>query len=134
MFNKLRLSDARPRTISLRRLRIASPAIDLHLLQTPPHDPSRQAEKKPPGDGATNGLPIDAEVAGNGGNRQALSMKIQNHHEFPEFDHRAAPSRQREQHRRVGRRRACQGSFWKARHYENWGIFKCHFWGELIRR
>jgi hypothetical protein len=63
-----------------------------------------------------------------------LSMKIQNHHEFPEFDHRAAPSRQREQHRRVGRRRACQGSFWEARHYENWGIFKCHFWGELIRR
>jgi hypothetical protein len=50
MFNKLRLSDARPRTISLRRLRIASPAIDLHLLQTPPHDPSRQAEKKPPVD------------------------------------------------------------------------------------
>jgi hypothetical protein len=89
---------------------------------------------QPLGDGATNGLPIDAEVAGNGGNRQALSMKIQNHHEFPEFDHRAAPSRQREQHRRVGRRRACQGSFWKARHYENWGIFKCHFWGELIRR
>jgi transposase len=29
----------------------------------------------------------------------------------------------RAQHRRVGRRRACQGSFWKARHYENWGIF-----------
>jgi hypothetical protein len=56
-----------------------------------------------------------------------LSMKIQNHQEFPEFDHRAAPSRQREQHRRVGRRRACQGSFWKAPHYENWGIFKCHF-------
>ncbi len=27
-------------------------------------------------------------------------MKIQNHYEFPEFDHRAAPSRQREQHRR----------------------------------
>ena len=27
-------------------------------------------------------------------------MKIQNHYEFPEFDHRAVPSRQREQHRR----------------------------------
>src|ERR1700719_5047816 len=82
---------------------------------------------QPLGDGATNGLPIDAEVAGNGGNRQALSMKIQNHHEFPEFDHRAAPSRQREQHRRVGRRRACQGSFRKARHYENWGISNAIF-------
>jgi hypothetical protein len=45
-------------------------------------------------------------------------MKIQNHREFPEFDHRAAPSRQREQHRRVGRRRACQGSFPEARHQE----------------
>jgi hypothetical protein len=27
-------------------------------------------------------------------------MKIQNHYKFPEFDHRAVPSRQREQHRR----------------------------------
>ena len=31
---------------------------------------------KPLGDSATNGLPIDAELAGNGGNRQALLMKI----------------------------------------------------------
>jgi hypothetical protein len=51
---------------------------------------------QPPGNGATHGFPIDAPLAGNGGNRQALSMKIQNHHEFPEFDHRAAPSRQKE--------------------------------------
>jgi hypothetical protein len=30
-------------------------------------------------------------------------------------------------------RRACQGSCWLAGHQENWGIFKRHFWGELIR-
>ena len=29
---------------------------------------------------------------------QPLPMKFQDHHEFPEFDHRADPSRQGDQH------------------------------------
>ena len=52
-----------------------------------------------------------------------LSMKIQNHHEFPEFDHRAAPSRQREQHRCNSRRPTSQGMPWKVGRHENWGNF-----------
>jgi|GEM_PF-1954657 hypothetical protein len=50
---------------------------------------------EPLGNGAMHGFAIDAELASNGGNRQALPMKIQNHHEFPEFYHRDAPSSQR---------------------------------------
>src|SRR6266566_6597356 len=59
-------------------------------------------------------------------------MKIQNHDEFPKLDHRTAPS------------------FWAERDWVvdsppvprvalgtggtiNWGIFKRHFWGELLR-
>jgi hypothetical protein len=74
------------------------------------------------------------ELASNGGNRQALPMKIQNHHEFSKFDHLAAPSHQREEHRRSWWPPGLPDLVLEARHYENWGIFKCHFWGELIRR
>src|SRR5271166_3851885 len=34
----------------------------------------------------------------------------------------------------VGRHRPRQSSSWEARRHENWGIFKRHFWGELLRR
>jgi hypothetical protein len=62
------------------------------------------------------------ELASNGGNRQALPMKIQNHHEFPKFDHRAAPS-PKEKSMPPGLPELVLGG----RHYENWGIFKCRF-------
>ena len=38
-------------------------------------------------------------VDGNGSNFQALPMKFQDHDEFSEFDHHAAPSRHKEKHR-----------------------------------
>ncbi len=33
-------------------------------------------------------LAVEAELAGDGRDRQALAMEIKDHHEFPEFDHR----------------------------------------------
>ena len=79
-----------------------------------------------------NGLAIHAELAGDRRDCQSLSMKIKNHDDFPKLDHRSAPS------------------FWAERDWVidsppiprarpgmggtiNWGIFKRHFWGELLR-
>src|SRR5262249_8875002 len=84
------------------------------------------------GDASANGLAIHAELAGDRRDRQSLSMKIKNHDDFPKLDHRSAPS------------------FWVERDWVidsppiprarpgdggtiNWGIFKRHFWGELLR-
>jgi len=52
-----------------------------------------------PGDVFADRLAIQSGLAGDGGDLQALPMKFQDHHEFPKSDHRAAPSRQGEQHR-----------------------------------
>src|SRR6516225_1181456 len=84
------------------------------------------------GDASANGLAIHAELAGDRRDCQSLSMKIKNHDDFPKLDHRSAPS------------------FWAERDWVidsppiprarpgmggtiNWGIFKRHFWGELLR-
>ena len=32
------------------------------------------------------------------------------------------------------RRPVFQGAPWNTGRHDNWGIFKCHNWGELIRR
>ena len=45
-------------------------------------------------------LAVHAKLAGDRRDGQSLPVKFQDHHEFPEFDHRAAPSRQGEKHRR----------------------------------
>jgi hypothetical protein len=44
-------------------------------------------------------LAIDAKVIGDGRDRQALPMQIQDHHDLPKLDHRFVPSRSRGQHR-----------------------------------
>ena len=44
------------------------------------------------GNASANGLAIEAELAGDCRDRQALSMKIKNHDDFPKLDHRTAPS------------------------------------------
>ena len=60
-------------------------------------------------DAAADRLAVHAELAGDRRNGQSLPMKVQDHHEFPEFDHRAAPSRQGEQHRDDSRRLTSRG-------------------------
>ena len=45
------------------------------------------------------GLAIQSGLAGDGRDLQALPVEFQDHHDFPEIDHRAAPSRQGDQHR-----------------------------------
>jgi hypothetical protein len=45
---------------------------------------------------------------------------IQNHHEFPEFDHRAAPSRQSKEHHKLP-------PVLPELVLGGWGIFKCYF-------
>ena len=60
-------------------------------------------------------------------------MQIQNHHEFPEFDHQPLPPAEGRSIGESVRRPGFQGMPWKPGRHENWGIFKCHKWGELIR-
>ena len=60
--------------------------------------------------------------------------KFQDHDELPKFDHRAAPSRQREQHRRIGAPPTSRGMPRKAGSHENWGKFEAHKWGEFNAR
>ena len=38
-----------------------------------------------------HGLSVDADLPGDGANRQALAMQIQDHDELPKFDHRVLP-------------------------------------------
>jgi len=60
-------------------------------------------------------------------------MEFQNHDEFPEFDHQPLPPAKGIS---IGDSRRCpafQGAPWNAGHHHNWGIFKCHKWGELTR-
>ncbi|HEY5161565.1 MAG TPA: ATP-binding protein, partial [Terriglobales bacterium] len=60
-------------------------------------------------------------------------MQVQDHHEFPEFDHRAAPPAKRSSigdGAMPGLPRAHPGNI---RLHENWRIFKRHFWGECTR-
>jgi len=59
-------------------------------------------------------------------------MKIKNHDDFPKLDHRTAPSFWAEQDwvidsPPIPRARPGTGDT------INWGIFKRHFWGELLR-
>ena len=63
---------------------------------------------------------------------QPLPVKIQDHDELPQLDHRP-PSRHCGRDHRTTRRPASRGAPRKAGHH-TWGIFKRRFWGESLRR
>src|SRR6185437_12540565 len=46
---------------------------------------------QPFGDVGPDGLSVDAGLPGDGADRQALAMQIQDHDELPKFDHRVLP-------------------------------------------
>ena len=78
-----------------------------------------------------DGLSIDAELPGDGADREALAMQIQDHDEFPKFDHRVLPPASGRSIGDSARRPAIPGMPGMAGSHENWGNFKCHKWGEL---
>jgi hypothetical protein len=69
---------------------------------------------------AFSNLCFEPELAGDRRDRQALSMKIKNHDDFPKFDHRTAPSFSAERD-------------WVIGDTINWGIFQRRFSGVLLR-
>ena len=60
-------------------------------------------------------------------------MQIQNHDELPKFDHRVLPPASRRNLGDSARPPAMPGMPGTAGSHKNWGIFKCHKWGELLR-
>jgi hypothetical protein len=60
-------------------------------------------------------------------------MQIQDHDEFPKFDHRALPPAYGRSIGDSASPPAIRGMPRTAGSHENWGIFKCHKWGELLR-
>jgi hypothetical protein len=50
---------------------------------------------QPFGDVGPDGLSVDADLPGDGAHGQALAMQIQDHDEFPKFDHRVLPPARR---------------------------------------
>ena len=76
-------------------------------------------------------LAIEPELAGDRRDRQSLSMKIKNHHDFPSLTTAPLPRFGQaglgDQFAAIPRARPGDGGT------INWGIFKRHFWGELLR-
>jgi hypothetical protein len=60
-------------------------------------------------------------------------MQIQDHDEFPKFDHRVLPPASRRSLGDSVRPPAIPGMPGMAGSHENWGNFKCHKWGECGR-
>ena len=60
-------------------------------------------------------------------------MQIQDHAELPKFDHRVLPPVSRRSLGDSARPSAVPGMPGTAGSHENWGNFKCHKWGELLR-
>jgi hypothetical protein len=60
-------------------------------------------------------------------------MQIQNHDEFPKFDHRVLPPARRRSLGDSARPPTIPGMPGTIGSHENWGNFKCHKWGELLR-
>jgi hypothetical protein len=88
---------------------------------------------EPLGNVGSDGLSVDADLTRDRADGQTLAMQIQDHDEFPKFDHRAL-------HPACGKSigdsaspPTSQGMPWMAGSHENWGIFKCHKRGELLR-
>ena len=60
-------------------------------------------------------------------------MQIQDHDELPKFDHRVLPPASRRNLGDSARPPAIPGIPRMVGSHENWGIFKGHKWGELLR-
>src|ERR1700750_213711 len=60
-------------------------------------------------------------------------MQIQDHDEFPKFDHRVLPPASRRSLGDSARPPTIPGMPGIVGSHENWGKFKCHKWGELLR-
>ena len=60
-------------------------------------------------------------------------MQIQDHDEFPKSDHRALPPARRRSLGDSARLPTIPGMPGMVGSHENWGKFKCHKWGELLR-
>ena len=88
---------------------------------------------QPFGDVGPDGLSVDADLPGDGADRQALAMQIQDHDEFPKFDHRVLPPASRRTLGDSVRPPATPGMPGMAGSHENWGNFKCHKGGECGR-
>ena len=80
-----------------------------------------------------HGLSVDADLPGDGADRQALAMQIQDHDELPKFDHRVLPPAKRGSLGDSARSPTIPGMPGMVGSHENWGNFKCHKWGELLR-
>ncbi len=81
----------------------------------------------------TAGLSVDADLPGDSADRQALAMQIQDHDELPKFDHRVLPPASRRSLGDSARPPTIPGMPGMVGSHENWGNFKCHKWGELLR-
>src|SRR5262249_32944346 len=81
---------------------------------------------QPAGDALANGVAIETELASN--RRDPLWVKIENHDDFPKLDHRIL-DRAGLGDRFAAHPRARPGD----RRHDQLGIFKPHFWGELLR-
>src|SRR6516225_11708606 len=81
---------------------------------------------QPFGDVGPDGLSIDAGQPGDGANRQALPMQIQDHDELPKFDHRVLPPASWRSLGDSARPPTIPGMPGMVGSYENWGNFKCH--------
>ena len=60
-------------------------------------------------------------------------MQIQDHDKLPKFDHRVLPPASRRSLGDLARPPAIPGMPGMVGSHENWGNFKCHKWGELLR-
>jgi hypothetical protein len=60
-------------------------------------------------------------------------MQIQDHDEFPKFDHRALPPATGRTIGDSARLPTIPDTPGMVGSHEKWGIFKCHKWGELLR-
>ena len=88
---------------------------------------------QPFGDVGPHGLSVEADLPGDGADGQALAMQIQDHDELPKFDHRALPPASRKSLGDSARPPTIPGMPGMVGGHENWGNFKCHKWGELLR-
>ena len=88
---------------------------------------------QPFGDVGPDSLSVDADLPSDGADRQALAMQIQNHDEFPKFDHRVLLPARRRSLGDSARPPIIPGMPGTIGSHENWGNFKCHKWGELLR-
>ena len=81
----------------------------------------------------SDGLSVDADLPGDRADGQALAMQIQNHDEFPKFDHRALPPAIGKTIGDSARPPTIPGMPGMVGSHENWRIFKCHMewapWG-----